>query len=146
MIFNGTPFNKNDVIVEAVESGEWDVNAYPVCEKFPCTKEEFHGAWPDRFTYESVMERYKLMKGAGHEDSFYQESMLRINSGDNRLVQDNDIMWYERPRVIKHLSNFNVYITTDFATSSKTSADFSVISVWGYNNNGDWYWLDGVVR
>ena len=146
VIFNGTPFNKNDVIVEAVESGEWDVNAYPVCEKFPCTKEEFHGAWPDRFTYESVMERYKLMKGAGHEDSFYQELMLRINSGDNRLVQDNDIMWYERPRVIKHLSNFNVYITTDFATSSRNSADFSVISVWGYNNNGDWYWLDGVVR
>src|SRR5690606_21572399 len=43
IIFNGTPFNKNDVLYEAVESGEWDVNVWPICEKFPCSKEEFRG-------------------------------------------------------------------------------------------------------
>src|SRR5699024_2969255 len=36
VIFNGTPFNKEDIIIEAVESGAWDVNVWPVCEKFPC--------------------------------------------------------------------------------------------------------------
>jgi hypothetical protein len=40
----------------------------------------------------------------------------------------------------------HLYITTDFATSQKTSADFSVISVWAYNNNGDWFWVDGVCK
>ncbi len=42
--------------------------------------------------------------------------------------------------------NFNFYITTDFATSEKQSADFSVISVWAINNNGDWFWVDGICR
>ena len=51
VIFNGTPFNKTDILVEAVESGAWDVNVWPVCEQFPCTEEEFSGAWPDRFSY-----------------------------------------------------------------------------------------------
>ena len=35
IIFNGTPFNKGDVLYEAVESGGWHVNVYPICEKFP---------------------------------------------------------------------------------------------------------------
>ena len=42
IIFNGTPFNKDDIMIEAVESGAWDVNVWPVCERFPCSKEEFH--------------------------------------------------------------------------------------------------------
>jgi len=44
------------------------------------------------------------------------------------------------------MGNFNFYITTDFATSEKTSADFSVISVWAYSNNGEWFWVDGIVK
>ena len=35
VIFNGTPFNKEDILIEAVESGAWDVNVWPVAEKFP---------------------------------------------------------------------------------------------------------------
>ncbi len=41
---------------------------------------------------------------------------------------------------------YNFYITTDFATSDKSAADFSVISVWAYNNNGDWLWVDGICK
>jgi len=40
VIFNGTPFNKDNILVEAVESDAWAVNVYPVCEKFLCAKEE----------------------------------------------------------------------------------------------------------
>lgn len=143
VIFNGTPFNKQDPLIEAVESGKWTVNAYPVCEKFPCTKEEFKGAWEDRFTYESVLDRYELMKGTGHEDSFYQEMMLRINSSDSRLISDEEILRYDRNEILPVINDFNIYITTDFATSSKNSADFSVISVWAYSSDGSWYWIDG---
>ncbi|MDT9702116.1 hypothetical protein RMT89_41275, partial [Streptomyces sp. P17] len=32
---------------------------------------------------------------------------------------------------------------TDFAVSDKARADYSVISVWAYNANGDWFWVDG---
>lgn len=146
VIFNGTPFNKTDVIIEAVESGGWDVNVWPVCEKFPCTREEFNGAWPDRFSYDYVKEQYDLAKATGHLPSFYQELMLRISNEDERLVQQGEIRWYERTNLLKNRGYYNFYITTDFATSSKQTADYSVISVWAYNSNGDWFWVDGMCK
>lgn len=144
IIFNGTPFNKNDIIIEAVESGEWDVNVWPVCERFPCTREEFQGAWPDRFSYDYVRDQYQTALGTGKLASFYQELMLRISSEDERLVQDSEIRWYDRQALIRNKENFNFYITTDFATSAKETADFSVISVWAYSAGKEWFWVDGV--
>lgn len=145
VIFNGTPFNKEDILIEAVESGAWDVNVWPVCEKFPCTRDEFRGAWPDRFTYDYIASQYELAEKTGKLSSFYQELMLRISSEEERLVQDGEIKWYDRANLLSKRAAFNFYITTDFATSKKTTADFSVISVWAYNANGDWFWVDGIV-
>src|SRR5690606_4057519 len=119
IIFNGTPFNKNDILVEAVESGGWDVNVWPVCEKFPCEPEEFRGAWPDRFTYEYVKEQYDLAVATGKLAAFYQELMLRITSEEDRLIQDSEIRWYSRQQLLANRHAFNFYITTDFATSKK---------------------------
>lgn len=144
IIWSGTPFNSKDPLYKAVESGAWHVNVYPVCEKFPCKKEEFRGAWEDRFTYEYVKEKYDKAFRSGKIDTFNQELMLRIMSDEDRLIQDADISWYQRKLVLDNKGRFNFYITTDFATSEKTAADYSVISVWAYNNNGDWFWVDGV--
>lgn len=146
VIWSGTPFNSKDPLYKAVESGAWHVNVYPVCEKFPCTKEEFRGAWEDRFTFEYVKEKYIKALRAGKIDTFNQELMLRIMSEEDRLIQDADISWYERRSILDYKARFNFYITTDFATSEKTSADFSVISVWAYNNVGSWFWVDGVCK
>jgi predicted phage terminase large subunit-like protein len=144
IIFNGTPFNKSDILYEAVESGAWHVNVWPVCEKFPCTKEEFAGSWDDRFTYEFVKEEYENALLEGTVSAFMQEYMLRISSAEERLVQDAEIRWYDRTSLLNNRHRFNFYITTDFATKAKQSADYSVISVWAYNANGDWFWVDGV--
>ncbi len=144
VIFNGTPFNKEDILIEAVESGAWDVNVWPVCEKFPCTPEEFSGAWPDRFSYEYIKAQYDMAEKTGKLSSFYQELMLRISSEEERLVQDAEIRWYSRAKLLSQKGAYNFYITTDFATSKKQTADYSVISVWAYNANGDWFWVDGV--
>ena len=144
IIFNGTPFNEQDIIIEAVESGAWDVNVWPVCEKFPCSREEFQGSWPDRFTYDYVLDQYQTAIKTGKLGAFYQELMLRISSEDERLVQNSEIQWYSRTNLLKHRENFNFYITTDFATSAKQTADYSVISVWAYNANKDWFWVDGI--
>jgi len=144
IIWSGTPFNSRDPLYKAVESGAWAVNVYPVCEQFPCTREEFKGAWSDRFDYDYVNRQYNKARKLGKLDTFNQELMLRIMSEEDRLIQDNDIVWFKRDTVLTNKSNFNFYITTDFATSEKTSADFSVISVWAYNNNGDWLLVDGV--
>lgn len=146
VIFNGTPFNKDDILVSAVESGSWDVNVWPVCEKFPCTREEFVGAWEDRFSYDNLMKQYKLYEGTGQLSAFYQEMMLRLTSEDERMVQDAEIRWYKRTELLKNPGNYNFYITTDLATSSKEAADYSVISTWAYNSNGDWFWVDGIAK
>lgn len=145
VILSGTPFNKEDVVIEAVESGAWEVNVYPICERFPCSREEFRGAWEDRFTYDFIKESYERYKLSGKLGAFYQELMLQITSEEDRMVTDSDIRWYKRSSLLKNKNNFNFYITTDFATSSKTTADFSVISVWAINSNSDWYWVDGTV-
>ena len=143
-IFNGTPFNKNDILYEAVESGAWLVNVWPICERFPCTREEFRGAWEERFTYDFVKEQYENAKKTGQLAAFNQELMLRIMSDDDRLVAPQDIRWYDRKQLLANRSRFNFYITTDWSTSEKKGADFSVISVWALNNNGDWFWVDGI--
>jgi predicted phage terminase large subunit-like protein len=142
-IWSGTPFNAKDPLYKAVESGAWNVNVYPVCEKFPCSREEFRGAWEDRFNYDYVQEQYSKAVKAGMIDTFNQELMLRIMSEKERLILDSDIIWYKRSNVLQNKGAYNFYITTDFATSDKQSADYSVINVWAYNNNGDWLWVDG---
>lgn len=146
IIWCGTPFNANDPLYKAVESGAWAVNVFPVCEKFPCTEEEFMGSWPDRFDYHSIKKRYDEALLLGKIDTFNQELMLRIISDDDRLVLDSDIQWFNRDLVIDLKSAFNFYITTDFATSEKDAADYSVISVWAINSKGFIYLVDGICR
>jgi predicted phage terminase large subunit-like protein len=144
IIFNGTPFNKDDILYEAVESGAWHVNVWPVCERFPCSREEFRGSWEDRFTYEFVEEEYRNAVLEGTVSAFMQEYMLRISSDEERLVQDSEIRWYDRTNLLRNKHRFNFYITTDFATRGKQHNDFSVISVWAYSASGQWFWVDGI--
>ncbi|MCH9665500.1 MAG: hypothetical protein K0U41_06585 [Gammaproteobacteria bacterium] len=146
IILSGTPFNKNDIIYEAVESGGWNVNVFPVCQEFPCEEADFQGAWPERFTFKSVKEQYDFSVANGKIDSFMQEFMLRITSKEDRLVQDGEIGWFDRKKLLANLHNYNKYITTDFAFSEKEKSDFSVISVWAYSHNGDWHWIDGMCK
>jgi len=146
VIWSGTPFNAKDPLYKAIESGVWHVNVYPVCETFPCTREAFKGAWGDRFGYDYVNNQYHKSKGAGKLDSFNQELMLRIMSAEDRLVEDSDLIWYKRSNILRNKGQYNFYITTDFATSDKEHADFSVLNVWAHNNNGDWLWVDGVCK
>jgi len=146
MIWTGTPFNKKDPLYEAAGSKGWNTRVYPICEKFPCSREEFRGAWEDRFNYDFVKSEYDSLLASGEIQAFNQELMLKIVSEEDRLIQDEDLVWYDRSSVLKNKGNYNFYITTDFATSEKTSADFSVISVWAYNSNGDWLYIDGIIK
>ncbi len=146
VIWSGTPFNAKDPLYKAIESGAWYVNVYPVCEQFPCTREEFKGAWDDRFNFDYVNNQYQKSKLAGKLDSFNQELMLRIMSAEERLIEDGDLIWYKRRNVLTNKGAYNFYVTTDLATSDKEHADFSVINVWALNNNGDWLWVDGFCK
>jgi phage terminase large subunit-like protein len=145
-IWTGTPFNKSDPLYEATTHGSWNVRVYPICEVFPCEKKDFRGAWETRFPFEFVESEYNSLKESGELSSFDQELMLRITSDEDRLIQDHDLVWFERKLVMQNQGSYNFYITTDLATTDQAKSDFSVIGVWAYSSNHDWMLVDGVCK
>lgn len=143
VVMNGTPFHESDPMIEAVNSGTWKVNVYPVCEVFPCDEKDFKGAWTERFNYQYVMQQYELAISVNDPAAFYQELMLRIGAGNTRMVLEHDFRWYRRDVLMKYLDRYNVYFTTDFAVTDATTADDAVILVWAYSSSGEWFLIDG---
>lgn len=143
IFFIGTPISERDIIHQLSNNSQWTVHRFPICEKFPCSKEEFEGNWTDRFPYEAVRDKYKMYSEAGKTQDFFQEYMLEITDLTTLLVDESDIRWYDPMIVNKNKSGYNFYISTDFAVSTKRSADFSTIGVWAVNNNNDWMLVDG---
>lgn len=145
VVLNGTPFNKDDIMTQAVESGAWTVNVYPICQEFPCSREAFVGAWESRFNYDFVKQQYDFNTANGTIDSFQREYMLRIVSAEDRLISDEEIRWYSRTPLLRNKQKYNFYITTDFAVSQKETADYTVLMVWAYDSDNKWYLVDGSI-
>lgn len=146
IIWTGTPFNKKDPLYKASCSGAWNTRVYPICEKFPCLPNEFKGAWVDRFPYTFVFSEYDKLFKSGEIDAFNQELMLRIMSDEDRLVLDKDIITIDASKYILNLDKYNIYITTDFATSEKEKADYNAISVWLFSKQDGWILIDGMME
>lgn len=141
IILNGTPFNKSDIMCEAVESGSYHVNVWPVCETWPCKEEDFRSSWPDRFTYEAVKKTSDLIKGA-----FDQEMMLRLTSDEERLVTDDQIKLYNYREWMATRPAFTVYTTTDFAVTEEKKNDFNVVANWAVDFEGNFRFIGGYCR
>ncbi len=146
IVWLGTPFNSRDPLYKAVESGAWKVSVFPICEKFPVPENEFRGSWEDRFPYTYVKDEYDEAKALGKMENFNQELMLRIMSEDDRMIQDHEILWYNRAALLLNKSRYNFYITTDFATGASQKNDWSVIGVWALNYKGYWFLADGICK
>ena len=143
IFFIGTPISERDILHQLNNNETWTVHKFPLCEKYPCTKEEFRGNWEDRFPYEAVKEKYDMYKASGELQSFFQEYMLELTDLSTLIVEPDDIKWFDPSAVIAMKNHYNFYITTDFATSQKSSADFSTIGVWAVSSAGDWMLVDG---
>ena len=139
----GTPISENDILSKLRTNKKWVVHQFPVAEEFPCTREEFKGNWEDRFDYDAVLDKYETFKEDGELQSFYQEYMLEITDLSTLLVEEGDIQWFDPSQLVKHKASYNFYIVTDFATSTKKSADFSTIGVVAVSSNNDWLLVDG---
>lgn len=141
IILNGTPFNKSDIMCEAVESGNWHVNVWPVCEQWPVEEKDFRSSWPDRFTYEAVKKTADLTGTA-----FDQEMMLRLTSADERLVTDDQIKTYSYYEWMKTNPCYTVYTTTDFATNEDRKNDFNVVANWAVDYEGNFRFIGGYCK
>lgn len=147
-IYIGTPFNLRDPLMNALIDGTWTPVVFPIAEKISLkiSKEDFHGSWEDRHSYEKVMIKYKTAVHKGTLQAFMQEMMLRVASEEDRVVKDTDINWFSRTTVLQNGGAYNWYITTDFTTKGSKANDFSAMAVWAINNNGDFMLIDLVVQ
>ena len=143
IFYIATPVSEKDLLHKLINNPSWAVHKFPICDKFPCEKEEFVGYWEDRFPYEAVREKYDMFASAGQLQAFYQEYLMIVTDLSTLLVSEDDVKWFDPAMVRKNKDGYNFYITTDFATSVKKSADYSCIAVWAINNNNDWMLVDG---
>jgi len=139
----GTPISERDIIHQLSNNASWAVHKFPICEQFPCIKKEFAGAWTDRFPYEAVLEKYEMYLNAGKAQDFFQEYMLEITDLTTLLVEEDDIRWFDLKFLAKNKHLYNFYIATDFATSTKKSADYSTIGVFAVGSDDNWLLVDG---
>ena len=143
IIYIGTPISEDDLLHKLKNSGSYSVIRFPLCEKFPVAREDFRSVWPDRFTYEYALDMYQQFHSAGTTQLFYQEYLLQVTDLTTLLVEEDDVQWFDPSIFKKNRSQYNYYISTDFATSTKKSADFSTIAVWAISSNSDWLLVDG---
>jgi len=143
-----TPFNLGDPVVETLTGGGYTPVLLPICESISAdmTAEEFKGAWPAMHPYEAVIRQYRQAIASKSTKSFNQERMLRISSDEDRMISTDMIEMYSRKDLIKKIDAYNIYITTDFTTTSEAKSDFSAIACWAVNSNRDYYLLDLCLR
>ena len=146
IIYLGTPFNAKDPLYVAIESGAWKSSVFPVCERFPVSRKDFRGAWDDRFTYQSVLNAHTIATKVGQVAAFYQEMMLRIHSDEDQMIDPKTIHVTSYEDEMKNKDDHNYYITTDFATSEKESADFSVIVIWKHDDKDHLVIVDAYLK
>lgn len=143
IVYIGTPISENDLLHKLKNSGAYSVVRFPLCEKFPVSEEEYRSIWPDRFTFEYTNDMYRQFESSGKTQLFYQEYMLEITDLSTLLVEEDDIKWFDMTTFAENKGAYNYYISTDFATSQKKSADYSTIGVWAISSDGDWLLVDG---
>lgn len=145
IIWAGTPFNERDPLCKAVVSGAWQVFMFPVCEKFPCTEEEFVGAWDDRFTYKYVKRQHEIASKDGDSTSFFRELMLQTVADEDKLVNvEEDIQWYPMAEQEHYQGEKIIFITTDLSFSGTSTADKAIIDVWEGRPDERLLWIDGM--
>ena len=142
MVF--TPFTYNDPNVKTITSGAFTPVVMPICKEMhdDINAKNYEGAWPAMHPYEAVKSQYVQAKRSNALSAFQQERMLRLASEEDRMITDDMLQWYDRKLIMNMLDGYNLYITTDFTTTSAAKSDFSGIAVWALNSENDWFLLD----
>lgn len=153
-ILIGTPYNKKDPVYRRIEEGTWLPVVFPRArEMYEGIKEEdFVSVWPDRHGYQNCVYDFEdamIAKDKGNSTpmrKLMQEHYLRISSDEDRMISDNMINWYSRSKLMSRLSQYNLYMTTDFTTTGNSGSDLSGTAMWALGSNNDWFLLDISLR
>ncbi len=138
IISMGTRFAKKDItgrLLEADPDGWLYLNIPALCtneENDPLQRKLNESHWPEMFPYESLMETRKV-----NEEKF--QTLYQGNPvSESGIIFDPDLYSYyhELPCSIRE-----VFLSIDSAQSSKTTSDYSVISIWGVGHDNNLYLL-----
>lgn len=151
-IMIGTPYSKKDPVYRRIEQGTWLPVVFPRGNMLPTDEKTFISVWEDRHSYKNCRKDYvRAMKAKDAGDSsklrsLLQEHYLRISSDEDRMITDSMVQWYNRTDIERRLTQYNVYMTTDFTTTGSSGSDMSGIAVWALGSNNDIFMLDLCLR
>jgi len=145
-----TPFHYGDVNTKAVLNGSFTPVVIPIAKHFDpetvSSPAEIKSSWEAMHPAESILKLVLKAKKAKKLGSFLQERMLRLTSGSERLVPDSCIQYCSMAHIVRNIHAYNIYITTDYTTTSGEDSDFSGIATWAVSNNEDLFLVGLTLR
>jgi len=145
-----TPFHYGDVNTKALLNGSFTPVVIPIARDFDAETDveakDIESSWSAMHPNDSIAKLCKKAKKATKLGSFLQERMLRLTSGSDRLVPEKCIQFCNMTPIVKNIDKYNVYITTDYTTTSGEGSDFSGRATWAVSNNEDWFMLSLSLR
>jgi len=155
--FIGTPIHQDALLLNLLEGNlekefmeyEFQFIQLPAAEELTedmilgKDKRDITSAWSDRFTLKYLKTMYGLYKSQNKLTSFWQEFMLQIAPKENLLYDISKIRTYNYKDLKDTRSSMTYYLTVDLAISEKSTADYTVLTIIGVNDNNDWMLVDG---
>lgn len=146
-----TPFHYGDVNTRAILNGSFTPVVIPMAKAFNAEDPELRAtdivsSWEAMHPRVSIVNLIKRARKAKELKLFLQERMLRLTSGSERLIPDNCLQFCDTTAIEKNIDAYNIYITTDYTTTSGEKSDFSGIAVWAVSSNEDWFLLNLYLR
>ncbi len=134
-----TPMTEDDIVGRARVSPSWHTLELPVAMDMNVPRDEMVVSWPDRFTPERVMQKYKEAKSMGAEGEFYREMMLEITNKELQLFDIKKIREFDTEDIKENFPNMLFFTAIDLAVSRKQSADFTAIITIGVDDDQNWF-------
>lgn len=134
----GNNLGERCIVERAIDMADqlgFDWQRVPVVNEETC-----EAAWPERFSYQEMMEEKAAYAKMGKSDLWHRERMCKCIAPDSQLFKREDFKYYD-PRDLD-VNKLTVYMTVDPAASEKLSADRTAILVVGVSDEGHWFVLD----
>ena len=145
-----TPFNYNEPNTSSILNGSFTPLLLPVAKAFKDSdnlqKAEIVSSWKQMHTKDSIYKMWTKAKKSKTLALFMQERMLRLTSAADRLIPDESIQFCDMSAIERNIGAYNIYITTDYTTTSGEKSDFSGIATWAVSNNQDYFLLNLTLR
>ncbi len=146
----GTPLNQRCMVETLKDAKGWHTVHFSYI-----TRDEFgneRSIWPEVRTLASLYEEKEQYQSIGREYVWWKEVMCELRGREDQLFKEDDLKYWEGEYKLGEHGAYietgdkkvavNIFMGVDPASSTKSSADYSVIAVIGYTADDDIYLID----